>query len=142
MKKLWDFKNELSYLELEGQGQGIIMEVTRPLLLKVKWPITPNKSAGSVSTINQQSLVFYRWSIYKNSLNKISKRHIPHCWSVCWFELWLQFDLLWGKQAYKSRNSISFCHLVKSYRTVALIKLSARCITACTTNIFQKIPGL
>ena len=84
--------------------------------------------------INQQSLVFYRWSIYKNSLNKISKRHIPHCWSVCWFELWLQFDLLWGKQAYKSRNSISFCHLVKSYQAFALIKLSARCITACTTN--------
>ena len=33
MKKLLDLKNDLSYLELEGQGQGIIMEVTRPLLL-------------------------------------------------------------------------------------------------------------
>ena len=33
MKKLWDLKNDLSYLELEGQGRGIIMEVTRPLLL-------------------------------------------------------------------------------------------------------------
>ena len=43
---------DLSYLELEGQGRGIIMEVTRPLLLGQfyygKWPITPNKSAGSV----------------------------------------------------------------------------------------------
>ena len=59
----------------------------------------------------------------------ISKRLYPHCWSLCWFELWLQFDLLWGKQAYKSRNSISFCHLVKSYQAFALIKLSAICIT-------------
>ena len=33
MKKLWDLKKVLSYLELEGQGHGIIMEVTRPLLL-------------------------------------------------------------------------------------------------------------
>ena len=40
---------DLSYLELEGQGQGI----TPPLLLgqfhQVKWPVTPNKSAGSVT---------------------------------------------------------------------------------------------
>ena len=47
---------DLSYLELEGQGQDIIMEVTRPLLLgqfyQVKWPITPNKSAGSVALVN------------------------------------------------------------------------------------------
>ena len=35
MKKLWDLKNDLSYLELEGQGWGIIMEVTRPLLLRL-----------------------------------------------------------------------------------------------------------
>ena len=33
MKKLWDLKKVLSYLELEGQGRGIIMGVTRPLLL-------------------------------------------------------------------------------------------------------------
>ena len=43
---------DLSYLELEGQGRGIIMEVTRPLLLrlfyKVKWPITPNIFTASV----------------------------------------------------------------------------------------------
>ena len=46
---------DISYLELEGQVQGIIMEVTHPLLLgqfhQVKWPITPNKSAGSVHCI-------------------------------------------------------------------------------------------
>ena len=45
---------DLSYLELEVQGRGIIMEVTRPLLLGqfhyVKWPIIPNKSASSVCT--------------------------------------------------------------------------------------------
>ena len=47
---------DLSYLELGGKGQGIIMEVTRPLFLGqfhlVKWPITPNKSAGSVAIIH------------------------------------------------------------------------------------------
>ena len=52
MKKLWDLKNDLSYLELEGQGQGIIMEVTHPLLLGpfylVKWPVNPNILAASV----------------------------------------------------------------------------------------------
>ena len=52
MKKLWDLKNDLSYLELEGQGRGIIMEVTRPLLLRqfylVKWPVNPNILAASV----------------------------------------------------------------------------------------------
>ena len=35
MKKLWDLKYNLSYLKLEGQGRGIIMEVTRPLLLEL-----------------------------------------------------------------------------------------------------------
>ena len=33
MKKLRDLKKVLSYLELQGQGRGIIMEVTRPLLV-------------------------------------------------------------------------------------------------------------
>ena len=32
-KKLLDLEKVLSYLELEGQGRGIIMEVTRSLLL-------------------------------------------------------------------------------------------------------------
>ena len=35
MKKLWDVQKGLSNLEPEGQGQGIIMGVTRLLLL---WP--------------------------------------------------------------------------------------------------------
>ena len=52
---------DLSYLELEGQGWGIIMEVTRPLLLgqfqQVKWPITPNKSAGSVPSLCQETFL-------------------------------------------------------------------------------------
>ena len=42
MKKLWDLRIVLSFLELEGQGRDIIMEVTCSLLL------TPNKSASSV----------------------------------------------------------------------------------------------
>ena len=33
MKKVWDLKKVLSYPELEGQGRGIIIKVTRPLLL-------------------------------------------------------------------------------------------------------------
>ena len=43
---------DLSYLELEEEGQGIIMKVTRPLLLGqfylVKWPVNPNILAASV----------------------------------------------------------------------------------------------
>ena len=52
MKKLWDFKKVLSYLELKGQGRGTIMGVTRPLLLGpfyyVFSYVTPNISAASV----------------------------------------------------------------------------------------------
>ena len=33
MKKLWELKNDLSNLEEEGEGRGIIMGVTRLLLL-------------------------------------------------------------------------------------------------------------
>ena len=35
MKKLWDLKEALSFLELEGQGCGIIMVVTRLLCTKI-----------------------------------------------------------------------------------------------------------
>ena len=59
MKKLWDLKNDLSYLELEGHGRGIIMEVTRPRLLGpfhlVKWPVNPNILAASVLTQHHHS---------------------------------------------------------------------------------------
>ena len=52
MKKLSDLKKVLSYLELEGQGRGIIMGVTHPLLLGpfyyVFSYVTPNISAASV----------------------------------------------------------------------------------------------
>ena len=47
----------ISYLELEGHGRGIIMEVTRPLLLGsfylVKWPVNPNILAASVNTYSK-----------------------------------------------------------------------------------------
>jgi hypothetical protein len=33
LKELWDLKKSFCNLELEGQGCGIIMGVTRPLLL-------------------------------------------------------------------------------------------------------------
>ena len=43
------------------------MEVTRPLLLglfyKVKWPITPNKSAGSVCSFSGLGQFLQSWSI-------------------------------------------------------------------------------
>ena len=52
MKKLWDFRKVLSYQELEGQGRGIIMRVTHPLLLGpfyyVFSYVTPNISTPSV----------------------------------------------------------------------------------------------
>ena len=50
-EKIMRFKKVLSYLKLEGQGRGIIMEVTRPFLLGpfylVKWPVNPNILAAS-----------------------------------------------------------------------------------------------
>ena len=42
MKKLWDFKKGFSNLELEGQGHGIIMGVTRLLLLGPFYSIQTN----------------------------------------------------------------------------------------------------
>ena len=42
MKKLWELKNVLSNLEEEGQGQGIIMGVTRLLLLGPFYTIQSN----------------------------------------------------------------------------------------------------
>ena len=53
------FKNKvLSDLGLEGQGRGIIMEVTRPLFLGpfylVKWPVNPNILAASVDATTEK----------------------------------------------------------------------------------------
>ena len=42
MKKLWDLRNVFGYLELEGQGHGIIMGVTRLLLLGQFYSIQTN----------------------------------------------------------------------------------------------------
>ena len=57
MKKLLDLKKVLSDLELEQQGRGIIMEVTRPILLGsfylVKWPVNPNILAASAVYVDQ-----------------------------------------------------------------------------------------
>ena len=65
------FKKVISYLELEEQGRGIIMEVTRPLLLEpfylVKWPITPNKSTSSVALA-----IAKLWDIGQQSQNSMS----------------------------------------------------------------------
>ena len=87
---------DLSYLELEGQGQGIIMEVTRPLLLgqfyQVKWPITPNKSAGSVLVVE----------IYRNQKSRIAGL-------VLEFEMWRHFDT---KKETKIVYFVSLCLIV------------------------------
>ena len=67
-------KNLTTYLELEGQGRGIIMEVTRPLLLGplylVKWPVNPNILAASVCHIHQFfNLLFDSYDIERLLLN-------------------------------------------------------------------------
>ena len=49
MKKLWDLKKGSSNLELEGQGGGIIMGVTRLLLQGLFYTKGPNILTGSVS---------------------------------------------------------------------------------------------
>ena len=65
-EKIMRFKNVLSDLELEGQGHGIIMEVTRPLLLGpfylVKWPVNPNILAASVSVAAVPLDFLYCWT--------------------------------------------------------------------------------
>ena len=52
-EKIIDLKKVLSYLELGGQGRGIIMGVTRPFLLGpfyyVSSYVTPNLSTASVA---------------------------------------------------------------------------------------------
>ena len=63
------FKNNLSYLELEGQGRGIIMEVTRPLLLRLFYfinrPPWANILSPSVPTLKNPTQdfekLFFRW---------------------------------------------------------------------------------
>ena len=54
MKKLQDLKKVLSYLELEGQGRGIIMEVKRPLLLGRK--MASSKMAHHTKQIRRQCI--------------------------------------------------------------------------------------
>ena len=54
------FKKSPQLPGAEGQGCGIIMEVTRLLLLGpfflVKWPVNPNILAASVSRLNFRGL--------------------------------------------------------------------------------------
>ena len=63
MKKLWDFRTVLGYLELEGQGRGIIMRITRPLLLGpfyyVFSYVRPNISTASLHPPSQWCLLSY-----------------------------------------------------------------------------------
>ena len=93
MEKLWDLKKFLSYLELERQRHGIIMEVTCPLLLEpfylVKWPVNPNILSASVCKIgkkkdgwlfathsfkNYQSSIFH----FKSTLSALIPINIAH----------------------------------------------------------------
>ena len=102
MKKLWDLKKVLSYLELEGEGRGIIMKVKCPLLLGqfylVKWPVNPNILAASVSFLASAppSTTFsWKWSLFWGKLlsSKAAKESRPHkrlalphfwCTGQCW----------------------------------------------------------
>ena len=72
---------DLCYLELEGQGRGIITEVTSPLLLGpfylVKWPVNPNILAASVGLVIS---IKFKMQHYKILLKK-------KIW-FCMFEVW------------------------------------------------------
>ena len=68
MKKLWDLKNDLSYLELEGQGRGIIMEVTRPFLLRLFYFINRPPWANILSpSVCKDSLFAYISAVWCKS---------------------------------------------------------------------------
>ena len=55
MKKLWDLKNVFSNLELEGQGHGIIMGVTRLLLLGPFYSMQTNFFAHDSNPLKNQN---------------------------------------------------------------------------------------
>ena len=55
MKKLWDLKNVFSNLELEGQGPGIIMGVTRLLLLGPFYSMQTNFFAHDSNPLKNQN---------------------------------------------------------------------------------------
>ena len=80
MKKLWDLKNVLSYLELEGQGRGIIMEVTRPLLLVVKWPCQPKHFGRQCTLLWKVTYFQFRailnWEFWRWPKRLVSSSHL------------------------------------------------------------------
>ena len=60
MKNLWDLKRVFSNLELEGQGFGIIMEVTRLLLLGPFYYIQTNFSILFCTQLYEY-LTLFQW---------------------------------------------------------------------------------
>ena len=75
MKKLWYLKNGLSYLELEGQGRGIIMEVTRSLLLGG----LKHFGRQCTSYTDDQNIWMYMTILAGLSLKLSPFKHLNHC---------------------------------------------------------------
>ena len=104
MKKLWDFRKVLSYLELEGQGPGIIMRVTHPLLLGpfyyVFSYVTPNISAASVAIVSHCTIHETRHIAVIPKINIFAVWGWKHCrisWK-CSFRKNLTQSKLYGNQ--------------------------------------------
>ena len=77
MKKLWDLKKVFSNLEPEGQGRGIVIGVTRLLLLGPFYTIqtqTHQTFLGGVCILNHFGLsTFFIRSTFKGFLLKIKR---------------------------------------------------------------------
>ena len=120
---------DLSYLELEGQGQGIIMEVTRPLLLGLfylgKWPVNPHILAPSVHIIH--SIDFVVTSLQKLGLCNLTKNTFKNdkegdcCYVLAKFLQFLtdnQRKLLQEFSQFSSSFLVKFSSLIKKIENV------------------------
>ena len=105
MKKLWDLKKLFSNLEPEGQGRGIIMGVTRLLLLGLFYTIQTkrdqtictrvyNKNHTRVSVANYFFLLyFFLWFSLMHYNDLIYKFLL--LWEICYnSQLFKKFSLI------------------------------------------------
>ena len=120
MKKLWDLKKVFSYLELERQGRGTIMGVTRLLLLGpfyyVFSYVTPNIFAASVC--RKFANITGSWfdkQFYFNISVTFWKIKLAIPWANNFFFSESQFavlDLVIEKKIFFKISWKSVCHLI------------------------------
>ena len=125
MKKLWDLKKVFSNLEPEGQGRGIIMEVTRLLPLEPFYTIQTNfmyffahdcmiiRPAGTFQ-LGQANVCSFLVNLLKSAtiLNNFNINHqqisllkMPQVYSAIFYRLMMSFNVI----SYVSNNASHIC---------------------------------